>query len=118
MPGMNPLGRVGVHVLPPSKVALTPQPSLYFQSLLPVIKLLGVAGLTASGVSFCAVVSRLTLTTRAGALLRAVLKLGPSGVSDVMGASWQAAQSSAATARVVRRAGRICSSRRESRAVE
>src|SRR5439155_10307712 len=59
MPGMKPLGSVGVHVLPPSNVALTPQPSLKFQSLLPVIMLLGFAGLTASGVSFWAVVSRL-----------------------------------------------------------
>src|SRR3989442_1174680 len=88
MPGMKPLGSVGVHVLPPSNVALTPQPSLKFQSLLPVIMLLGFAGLTASGVSFCAVVSRLTLTTVTDPAPRA-LKLGVPRV--VMGASRQAA---------------------------
>src|SRR2546425_12852219 len=60
---MNPFGRVGVHVLPPSKVAFTAQPSLKFQSLAPVIQLLGLSGFTASGVSFCAVVSWLTSTT-------------------------------------------------------
>src|SRR2546425_7400621 len=90
MPGMKPLGSVGVHVLPPSNVALTPQPSLKFQSLLPVIMLLGLAGLTASGVSFWAVVSRLTLTTRAELEPRA-LKLGVPSSWVVVGASRQAA---------------------------
>src|SRR2546427_13307928 len=47
IPGVNPLGRVGVHVLPPSNGAFTPQPSLLFQSLLPVVMLLRFAGLTA-----------------------------------------------------------------------
>src|SRR5256885_13437283 len=60
---MNPFGSVGVHVLPPSKLAFTAQPSLKFQSLAPVIQLFGLSGLTASGVSFCAVVSWLTSTT-------------------------------------------------------
>jgi hypothetical protein len=56
--------------------------------LFPVIMLLGLAGLTASGVSFCAVVSRLTLTTVTDPAPRA-LKLGVPRV--VMGASRQAA---------------------------
>src|SRR2546427_1986108 len=90
IPGMKPLGRVGVQFLPPSNVALTPQPSLKFQSLLPVIMLLGFAGLTARGVSFWAVVSRLTFTTRTDPLPRA-LKLGVPRV--VMGASRQAGKS-------------------------
>src|SRR6266849_10704069 len=88
MPGMKPFGKVGVHVFPPSNDALTPQPSLKFQSLFPVIMLLGFTGLTASGVSFWAVVSRLTLTTKTDPLPRA-LKLGVPRV--VMGASRQAA---------------------------
>src|SRR3954452_17683908 len=42
-----------------------PQPSLLFQSLFPVSRFCGFSGLNASGVSFCAVVSRLTLVTNA-----------------------------------------------------
>src|SRR2546423_15048862 len=63
MPGRNPSGTVGVQVRPPSNVVLTPQPSLKFQSLLPVIMFAGLAGLIATGVSFCAVVSAETSTT-------------------------------------------------------
>src|SRR6185295_12105803 len=103
MPGMNPLGSVGVQVLPPSNVAFTAQPSLWFQSLAPVIMFSGLAGLTAMGVSFWAVVSRLTLTTVAEPAPRA-LKLGVPSV--VMGASRHAASSRPAP-RAVQRADRM-----------
>src|SRR6185369_3928144 len=46
------------------------------QSLLPVIRLFGSRGFTAIGVSFCAVVSRLTFTTIAGAPPPLPLRLG------------------------------------------
>jgi hypothetical protein len=64
MPGTKPSGSVFVQLFPPSKLAFTPQPSFQFQSLAPVIRLSGFVGLTASGVSFCDVVSRLTFTTK------------------------------------------------------
>ena len=51
--------------------------------------MLGFAGLKASGVSFWAVVSRLTSTTTAPPAPK-VLKLG-AGVRVIVGASWQAA---------------------------
>src|SRR2546426_12243644 len=75
---MNPLGSVGVQVRPPSKLAFTAQPSLKFQSFAPVIQLLGLSGFTASGVSFCAVVSWLTSTTSCtcGELVLTAAKLG------------------------------------------
>src|SRR6266851_9152633 len=88
MPGMKPFGKVGVHVFPPSNDALTPQPSLKFQSLFPVIMLAGLTGLNARGVSFWAVVSRLTLTTLIEPPPDAVaLKLGAPGVRVVVGTS-------------------------------
>src|SRR5690349_19680802 len=75
-PGTNPLGSVGVHVFPPSNVALTAQPSLKFQSLAPVRRLLEFRGFAAIGVSFCAVVSRLTSTTNTDGPWPPTAKLG------------------------------------------
>src|SRR5437867_9443772 len=98
---MNPFGRVGVHVLPPSKVAFTAQPSLKFQSLAPVIQLLGLSGFTASGVSFCAVVSWLTSTTSCtcGELVLTAAKLGAlvAAGGGGVGCSLQATSVTAAT---------------------
>src|SRR2546425_4939001 len=99
---MNPFGRVGVHVLPPSKVAFTAQPSLKFQSLAPVIQLLGLSGFTASGVSFCAVVSWLTSTTSwtCGELVLTAAKLGAlvaAGGRGGVGGSLQATSATVAT---------------------
>src|SRR5256885_13157785 len=89
---MNPFGSVAVHVWPPSNEAFTAHPSLKFQSLAPVIRLLGLSGLTAIGVSFWAVVSRLTSTaTTAGPRAR-VAKAGPTAVGA--GASGQATRPS------------------------
>src|SRR5438445_7173140 len=71
---MKPLGSVGVHVLPPSNDALTAHPKLKFQSLAPVRRFLALRGFAAIGVSFCAVVSRLTSSVNTdGAGLRAKL---------------------------------------------
>src|SRR5438094_10304 len=99
---MKPLGNVGVQVRPPSKVALTAQPSLKFQSLAPVIQLSGSSGFTASGVSFCAVVSWLTSTTSCtcGARVLTAAKLGAlvaAGGGGGVGGSLQATSATAAT---------------------
>src|SRR5256886_17062838 len=81
---MNPLGSVAVHVWPPSNEAFTAQPSLKFQSLAPVIRLLGLSGLTAIGVSFWVAVSRLTSpATTAGPRAR-VAKAGLTAVGAGM----------------------------------
>src|SRR5437879_1091341 len=88
---MNPFGSVAVHVGPPSNEAFTAQRSLKFRSLAPVIRLLGLSGLAAIGVSFWEVVSRLTCTTTAGPRAR-VAKAGPTAVGA--GASVQAARPS------------------------
>src|SRR5436309_11553744 len=105
-PGMNPSGSVGVQVRPPSKVAFTAQPSLKFQSLAPVIQLLGLSGFTASGVSFCAVVSWLTSTTSCtcGELVLTAAKLGAlvAAGGGGVGGSLQATSATAATESVTR----------------
>src|SRR5436305_2238694 len=72
IPGRKPFGRVGVHDVPPSKVALTAQPSLKFQSFAPVIMFSGFFGLIAIGVSFWDVWSRLTSTTGVTAIFAGV----------------------------------------------
>jgi len=59
--------------------------------------LLGFTGFTANGVSFCAVVSRLTFTTRADPAARA-LKLGVPGLGEALGSWAQATQSTPALA--------------------
>src|SRR5712691_7237314 len=99
---MNPLGSVGVQVRPPSKLAFTAQPSLKFQSFAPVIQLSGFCGLTASGVSFCAVVSWLTSTTSCtcGVVLLALAKLGAPGAAGGVGGSAQATSAKVAAASV------------------
>src|SRR2546426_10668887 len=99
---MNPLGSVGVQVRPPSKLAFTAQPSLKFQSFAPVIQLLGLSGFTASGVSFCAVVSWLTSTTSCtcGELVLTAAKLGAlvaAGGRGGVGGSLQATSATGAT---------------------
>src|SRR2546423_9791419 len=99
---MNPFGSVAVQVRPPSNVAFTAQPSLKFQSLAPVIQLLGLSGFRASGVSFCAVVSWLTSTTSCtcGERVLTAAKLGAlvaAGGGGGVGGSLQATNATAAT---------------------
>src|SRR5947208_7266311 len=103
-PGMNPLGSVGVQVRPPSKLALTAQPSLKFQSFAPVTQLSGFSGFTASGVSFCAVVSWLTSTTSCtcGVVLLTLARLGAPGAAGGVGGSLHATRTSAVTERATR----------------
>src|SRR2546426_11764691 len=103
---MNPLGSVGVQVRPPSKLAFTAQPSLKFQSFAPVIQLLGLSGFTASGVSFCAVVSWLTSTTSCtcGELVLTAAKLGAlvAAGGGGVGGSLHATPATAGTERATR----------------